>query len=468
MAEQKLLIIDDEYYMIKGLQRVLSYELEDVEVDICSRSDLALRMLLEKHYDLVLLDIRMPEVDGLELLPRIKKIHPDIQVIMMTAFGNIDLAVQSIKQGAFDFISKPFEMQDLIELLHTSLKKSRLSRTRKSGLSPRHSGLADLIGKTRPMQELFALISSIAPTDYSVLIRGESGTGKELVARSIHNLSPRKDRKLITVNCPALPEHLLESELFGYRKGAFTGALQDRNGLFQEAHGSSILLDEIADIPIPVQTKLLRVLQEQEIRPLGSNKNIPVDVRILSTTNQDLEQKLQDKTFREDLFFRLNVVTIKTPALEEIKEDIPLMVDFFIQQTCAETDIPPKPFAPGAIELLKHRAWPGNVRELQNVIRRALVFSSGDEVTRRDIVQTETNDRKVENGVKHVNVEELEPYSQAKERVLHRFSSEYVEQLMQKTGGNISQAAKLGGLSRVALQKILRRTGVDPQRFREE
>jgi DNA-binding NtrC family response regulator len=466
MAEQNLLIIDDEYYMIKGLQRVLSYELEDVEVDICSRSDLALRMLLEKHYDLVLLDIRMPEVDGLELLPKIKKIHPDIQVIMMTAFGNIDLAVQSIKQGAFDFISKPFEMPDLIELLHSGLKRSRL-RNRKS-LSPRHSGLADLIGKTRPMQELFALISSIAPTDYSVLIRGESGTGKELVARSIHNLSPRKDREFITVNCPALPEHLLESELFGYKKGAFTGALQDKKGLFQEAHGSSILLDEIADIPIPVQTKLLRVLQEQEIRPLGSNKNTPVDVRILSTTNQDLEQKLQDKTFREDLFFRLNVVTIKTPALEEIKDDIPLMVDFFIQQTCAEMDIPPKPFSPGAIERLKHRAWPGNVRELQNVVRRALIFSTENEVTPGDITQVETNEQKRENSVENPRGEGLEPYNQAKERVLQKFSAEYVEHLMQETGGNISQAAKLGGLSRVALQKILRRTGVDPQRFREE
>jgi len=466
MAEQNLLIIDDEYYMIKGLQRVLSYELEDVEVDICSRSDLALRMLLEKHYDLVLLDIRMPEVDGLELLPKIKKIHPDIQVIMMTAFGNIDLAVQSIKQGAFDFISKPFEMPDLIELLHSGLKRSRL-RNRKS-LSPRHSGLADLIGKTRPMQELFALISSIAPTDYSVLIRGESGTGKELVARSIHNLSPRKDREFITVNCPALPEHLLESELFGYKKGAFTGALQDKKGLFQEAHGSSILLDEIADIPIPVQTKLLRVLQEQEIRPLGSNKNTPVDVRILSTTNQDLEQKLQDKTFREDLFFRLNVVTIKTPALEEIKDDIPLMVDFFIQQTCAEMDIPPKPFSPGAIERLKHRAWPGNVRELQNVVRRALIFSTENEVTPGDITQVETADPKEENSMEYGSVEGLEPYNQAKERVLQKFSADYVEHLMQKTGGNISQAAKLGGLSRVALQKILRRTGVDPQKFREE
>jgi DNA-binding NtrC family response regulator len=379
---------------------------------------------------------------------------------MMTAFGNIDLAVQSIKQGAFDFISKPFEMPDLIELLHSGLKRSRL-RNRKS-LSPRHSGLADLIGKTRPMQELFALISSIAPTDYSVLIRGESGTGKELVARSIHNLSPRKDREFITVNCPALPEHLLESELFGYKKGAFTGALQDKKGLFQEAHGSSILLDEIADIPIPVQTKLLRVLQEQEIRPLGSNKNTPVDVRILSTTNQDLEQKLQDKTFREDLFFRLNVVTIKTPALEEIKDDIPLMVDFFIQQTCAEMDIPPKPFSPGAIERLKHRAWPGNVRELQNVVRRALIFSTENEVTPGDITQVETNEQKRENSVENPRGEGLEPYNQAKERVLQKFSAEYVEHLMQETGGNISQAAKLGGLSRVALQKILRRTGVDP------
>lgn len=468
MPEQRLLIIDDEVYMLKGLQRVLAYELPEVEIDLCSQPDQALRMVLEKPYSLVLLDIRMPGVDGMELLPRIRQADPRITVIMMTAFGNIDLAVQSIKQGASDFISKPFEMEDLVHLVRTHLKRSQLLPGREHGFAScdPQSGLAQLVGRSKPMQDLLAFISSIAPTDYPVLIRGESGTGKELVAQAIHSFSNRGQHKLIPVNCPAIPEHLLESELFGYKKGAFTGALQDKEGLFQEANSSSLLLDEIADIPISVQTKLLRVLQEQEIRPLGSGKNLPVDVRILSTTNQDLEQMIENKSFREDLFYRLNVVTVRTPRLEDIQEDIPLLVDFFIQQVCAELDMPPKPFSAPVMERLQNRSWPGNVRELQNVVRRAIIFCPGDEITLQDIDWGENNGRTEQAKAGHVQAGALEPYTQAKERVLQKFTTDYVHQLMQQTGGNISQAAKLAGISRVALQKILRRAGVDPREYR--
>ncbi|MFW6313977.1 MAG: sigma-54-dependent transcriptional regulator, partial [Desulfohalobiaceae bacterium] len=331
MAKQQLLIVDDEQDMLQGLQRLLSFELQDVEVEVSSHSAQALRLLQEQGFDLVLLDIRMPDMDGLELLQRIKQLDPWITVIMMTAYGSIEIAVQSIKQGAYDFISKPFEMQDLLRLLRKGLERSQLIRENlnlRRHLSEK-SGFRSLVGQSRPMQKLFEGIRSIAHTDYTVLIRGESGTGKELVARAIHDLSKRGSRSLVTVNCPAIPENLLESELFGHRKGAFTGALQDQKGLFVQAHGSTLLLDEIADIPVSVQTKLLRVLQEQEIRPLGSERQISVDVRILSTTNQDLEQKLQDRSFREDLFYRLNVVSIKTPSLEEVKEDIPLLADHF-------------------------------------------------------------------------------------------------------------------------------------------
>ncbi|MFW5819455.1 MAG: sigma-54 interaction domain-containing protein [Desulfovermiculus sp.] len=307
---------------------------------------------------------------------------------------------------------------------------------------------------------------SIGPTEYAVLIRGQSGTGKELVARAIHDLSKRGGRSLVTVNCPAIPESLLESELFGHKRGAFTGALQDQKGLFQEAHGSSLLLDEIADIPVSVQTKLLRVLQEQEIRPLGSNRQISVDVRILSTTNQDLEKKLQDKSFREDLFYRLNVVTLKTPCLEDIREDIPLLVDFFSHKVCAELDLPPKSFSAAVMELMQDRSWPGNVRELQNVVRRAIIFGQGDEITLQDIDWGENNGRASQAEAGPVQAGTLEPYTQAKERVLQGFTAEYVHQLMQQSEGNISHAAKLAGISRVALQKILRRAGVDSQAYR--
>jgi DNA-binding NtrC family response regulator len=324
------------------------------------------------------------------------------------------------------------------------------------------------------MQRLFETIRSIAHTDYAVLIRGQSGTGKELVARAIHDLSKRGRRSLVTVNCPAVPENLLESELFGHKKGAFTGALQDQKGLFQEAHGSSLLLDEIADIPVAVQTKLLRVLQEQEIKPLGSNRQISVDVRILSTTNQDLEEKLLDKSFREDLFYRLNVVNIRTPSLEEIKEDIPLLVDHFARQACTELEVECKQFSIEALELLMQKKWPGNIRQLQNFIRRVLIFTKNAEITAQDIKAVQEPDQQEmqisgEPQQYRFSFEAgVEPYSKAKERVLQQFTAEYAQKLLHKTAGNVSQAAKLAGLSRVALQKILRRTGLEPANYRSD
>ncbi|MFO8033018.1 MAG: sigma-54 dependent transcriptional regulator [Desulfohalobiaceae bacterium] len=472
MAKQQLLIVDDEQDMLQGLQRVLSQELKDVEVETCQESGQALGLLQDKDHDLVLLDIRMPDMDGLELLQRIKELDPWITVIMMTAYGSIEVAVQSIKQGAYDFISKPFEMQDLLRLLRKGLERSQLIRENlnlRRHLSEK-SGFASLIGQSKPMQKLFESIRSIAHTDYAVLIRGESGTGKELVARAIHDLSKRGDRSLVTVNCPAIPENLLESELFGHRKGAFTGALQEQKGLFVQAHGSSLLLDEIADIPVSVQTKLLRVLQEQEIRPLGSERQISVDVRILSTTNQDLEQKLKERSFREDLFYRLNVVSIMTPSLEEVKEDIPLLADHFAREVCGELGVEYKQFSPQALDLLMQKSWPGNVRQLQNFVRRAIIFTGNSEISTQDVGMVEGQGQQETEANAPGQEDDLwiEPYSRAKDRVLQRFSAEYAQQLLQRTRGNVSQAAKLAGLSRVALQKLLRRTGVDPACFRQE
>ncbi len=472
MDKQQLLIIDDEQDMLQGLQRVLSYELQQVEVDTCHEAGKALDLLQDRHHDLVLLDIRMPDVDGLELLERIKSVDPWVTVIMMTAYGSIEVAVQAMKKGAYDFISKPFEMDDLLRLLRKGLERSQLLRENlnlRKHLS-QSSGFASLVGQSRPMQYLFDSIRSIAHTDYSVLIRGQSGTGKELVARAIHDLSKRGHRKLVTVNCPAIPEHLLESELFGHRKGAFTGATKDQQGLFEAAQNSSLLLDEIADIPVSIQTKLLRVLQEQEVRPLGSNRNIRVDVRILSTTNQDLEQNLREKSFREDLFYRLNVVTIKTPSLEEIKEDIPLIADHFTRQVCQELNVEHKQFSPQAMDQLMQMKWPGNVRELQNFVRRVILFTGNQEISTRDVAALEGQKQNSE----YIDLQgldagpEMEPYSQAKDRLLQQFTSAYVQELLQKSKGNVSRAAKLAGLSRVALQKMLRRTGVDPGQYRQD
>jgi DNA-binding NtrC family response regulator len=471
MSKQRLLIVDDEQDMLQGLQRVLGYELQDVDVDVCSQAGQALGLIQDKGHDLVLLDIRMPEMDGLELLQRIKRLDPWITVIMMTAYGSIEVAVQSIKQGAYDFITKPFDMQDLQRLLCKGLERSQLIRENLN--LRRHiseqSGFGRFIGQSRPMQRLFENIRSIAHTEYAVLIQGQSGTGKELVARAIHDLSRRSGRSLMTVNCPAIPESLLESELFGHKRGAFTGALQDQKGLFQEAHGSSLLLDEIADIPVSVQTKLLRVLQEQEIRPLGGNRQISVDVRILSTTNQDLERKIEDKSFREDLFYRLNVVSITTPSLEEIKEDIPLLADHFAKEACRELGMECKQFSPRALDLLMQMQWPGNVRQLQNFVRRALIFTGDLEIRPHNIAAVQGRSLENEDApgrAKETTDAVVEPYSQAKDRVLQEFTADYAQQLLHKSKGNVSQAAQLAGLSRVALQKILRRTGVDPAQYK--
>ena len=305
-------------------------------------------------------------------------------------------------------------------------------------------------------------IAAVAGSDYTVLLRGESGTGKELAARAIHALSRRAGGPLLSVNCPAIPDQLLESELFGHVRGAFTGAERDRKGLFPSAHGGVIVLDEIGDIPASVQTKLLRVLQEREVRPVGSSRSIPVDVRILAATNQDLEARIADKTFREDLYYRLNVLSIRMPPLREHREDIPLLATAFLERACRETGIGEKAFSAEGLAELTGRDWPGNVRELLNFVRRLTVFCRGDCIGREAIRaadQTRSDPAEAASDLPS-------PYLEAKARVVDAFTRRYVEQLLGQTRGNISEAARLSGLERVSLQKILRRLGIAAEGFR--
>lgn len=311
MAQQHLLIIDDEVDMLQGLSRVLTLELDTVSVVTATNPVEALKLIGTRTFELILLDIRMPELDGMALLARILETDPNVTVIMMTAYGSIETAVEAIRRGAYDFVTKPFEIPDLLQVLRKGLERGRLIRENlslRAKVSEQNS-FANFVGQTAPMRRLYDTIQALAHTNYTVLIRGQSGTGKELVARAIHDLSKRKSLPFLAVNCPAIPEQLLESELFGHKKGAFTGADTDYVGLFEEADGSTLLLDEIGDIPVTLQTKLLRVLQEQELRPLGGVKSKRINVRILASTNQDLEKKINERTFREDLFYRLNVVT---------------------------------------------------------------------------------------------------------------------------------------------------------------
>jgi DNA-binding NtrC family response regulator len=473
MAQDRILIIDDEEDMLEGLRRLFNQHLPEAEVITASRPRQALRLVRQLPVDLVLLDIRMPEVNGFELLEALRKEDPWNTVIMITAFGSIEVAVEAMRLGAYDFITKPFNTESLVRAVRKALERNRLIREN------RHlrlqvadaNGFAGLVGQSPPMRRLYEKIQAIAPTDYPVLIRGESGTGKELVARAIHALSRRSRRPLVAVSCPAIPEHLLESEFFGHRRGAFTGADRDHIGLFEEAHDSSLFLDEIGDIPVSIQIKLLRVLQEREIKPLGATKNLKVDARILSSTNQDIEAKIQDRSFREDLYYRLNVVTIRTPSLEEIKEDLPLLVSHFSRLACSELGLAPKRFTAGALDELMRRPWPGNVRELQNLLRRVVMFSPesiirASELRALEGVATDSTPARAfpENG----DDDEIELYSQAKERLVRQFTFTYVSNLLAKTGGNVSQSAVLSGLGRASLQKIMRRLGIKSESYRTE
>lgn len=468
---QKLLIVDDELDMLEGLQRVLAYELEGVQIVISAAPLEVLDLMHRQPFDLVLLDLRMPDMDGMALLEAVQKRDIRPTVIMMTAYGDIETAVSAIKQGAYDFITKPFEIPDLVRTLKKGLERSRLigeNLNLRRQVSEK-AAFEAFMGQSAPVQRLYETITSVANTDYAVLIRGESGTGKELVARAIHAMSKRGSRALVAVNCPAIPEHLLESELFGHQKGAFTGAIANHKGLFEEAHGSSLLLDEIADIPVTVQTKLLRVLQEQEIRPLGSTRGFQVDVRILSTTNQNLEEKIRERAFREDLYYRLNVVTIHTPNLKQMREDIPLLVKHFSGKVCKELEIPGKRIAPGVMEQLAGREWPGNVRELQNFVRRLVVFSTGDEIDEKGL-QAASATTGVDTGLAGVApaADRIASYALEKDKVVHAFTADYVDKLLRQTRGNITRAAQVAGLSRQALQKIMQRTGIDPDAYRGE
>lgn len=472
MISEKLLIIDDEEDLLDGLSRMLRPELPNVDILTMADERQALYRLSRTPMDLVLLDIRMPEIDGLDLLEAMLKNDPLLTVVMMTGHGTIELAVEAMKKGAYDFITKPFDKPVLVRALRKGLERNRLLRENRQlrRQVAGEKGFGGLVGQSVPMRRLYKAIQAISQSDYSVLIRGESGTGKELTARAIHDQSKRKSRSMVTVNCPAIPEQLLESELFGHKRGAFTGAERDKTGLFAEAHESSLFLDEVGDLPLSIQTKLLRVLQEGEIKPLGSNTTIRIDVRIIAATNRDLEADIKAGRFRSDLYYRLNVVALRTPSLAEIREDIPLLTDRFTRMVCSELDMPSKRFTADALEYLVKKPWPGNIRELQNVVRRAVIFSAENNIRGADLAAADglINPREpCPDDVVHFGPGmEWELYKTAKEKVVHRFTSEYVRQLLENTAGNVTKAAELSGLGRASLQKIMRRLGLKSEQFK--
>lgn len=462
---QKLvMVVDDEPDMLSMLRLVLKKKCS-CDVITAASGSIALSLLKEHSPDVVVSDIKMPDLDGLELLKKIRKHDPSISVVIMTGYGTIDMAVQSLKDGAYDFLEKPFDKDHIVRVVNNCIERTLLLRTNQE-LKEKISHLSSpqgFVGQGPALTRALDLINRVANTDATVLIRGESGTGKEVAARALHNLSHRKHKAMITVNCPALPENVLESELFGYSKGAFTGAVHEKKGLFLEAHGSTIFLDEIADIPVSVQTKLLRVLQEKEIQPLGQNKTIKVDARVVASTNQDLEAKIKNGEFREDLFYRLNVVTVTMPNLHEMPEDIPLLIHHFFSKFKSQYGRDNLIVPPDILQQLYQRTWKGNIRELQNSIKRIVLLTAGGSVEISDLNELlENRDEKPVIREGSTGFEDLyaTPYNEAKAEIVKRFSTSYVHNLLTSYNGNVSSASASCGLERQGLQRIMRRYNI--------
>jgi DNA-binding NtrC family response regulator len=466
----RVVIVDDEVDFARGLARLVEGHFSGLTVEAAHSGEEALRLLSASPAQLMITDLRMPEMTGLQLLSGALALQPDLSMVVLTAYGTIETAVEALRAGAYDFLTKPIEPEQLFRVVEKGLERSRLleenNRLRRILASKEVGG--ELVGEGPAMRQLKRTIAAVAQSEYTVLIRGESGTGKELVARMVHHLGPRAARPFLAVNCPSIPENLLESELFGHVRGAFTGADRDHKGLFAAADKGTIHLDEIGDISPAVQTKLLRVMQDGEVRPVGSNKSSRVNVRVVASTNQDLEALMQAKTFREDLYYRLNVLTITMPTLRERGDDIPLLAGHFFRMACREMGLTEKEVDPEVMHWLAAQPWPGNVRELQNFVRRLTVFAATERVDMNllHVVRQGGCLPELPNGVMRGRQTQLGPYKAAKAEAVAVFTQSYVNELLAQTKGNVSEAARVSGISRVALQKILSRMGEKAARFR--
>jgi DNA-binding NtrC family response regulator len=461
---RQILIVDDEMDMLQLLKRSLEPDL-NCKVETALSGEQALKLLERKIFDLVLADIKMPGMDGLELLELIKRENPDLTVVMMTGHGDIDMAVKAMKSGAYDFITKPFDHDALLLRLEKALERSSLlmENIRLQEECRESDVFQNLVGKSAKMQRVYETIQMVAKTDLTVLITGESGTGKDLAAKAIHTLSNRRSGPFVAVNCPTVPENILESELFGYKKGAFTHATQNKAGLFQAAHRGTIFLDEIGDINPTIQTKLLRVIQEKEIKPLGDTRTVEVDVRIISSTNRNLKEKIKNNEFREDFFYRLNVLPLELPPLRKHQEDIPLIANHLLEKHNRKLEKSVSKISTDLMEIFMQRTWEGNVREMENVIMQGILFSGGDEITPRDVGFKKKTQNSGFTGRTFQDV----AYKDAKEQVLKQFNADFIGNLLIMNKGNVTQAARLCGLERQALQQIMRRYGMKAEPFRK-
>lgn len=453
MAGEHILIVDDD----KNMLEVLRFRLEAEEYKVTSTNMVkdALIMAKDELFDMALVDLKIDKDNGIELMQKLHRLSPEMPVIILTAYGTIGTAVDAMKQGAYSYLTKPFDRRELCLQIKNGLEKSSLSREirRLRALVGERYEFENIIGKSKKMQEVMEQISRAAEIDSNVCIYGESGTGKELMAKSLHLLSSRKEKLFVAINCAAIPEGLLEAELFGYERGAFTGAVRNKKGFFAQADEGTIFLDEISEMSESMQAKLLRVLQEKEFHPLGAEKSIKVDVKIIAATNKNLEDEVKSRNFREDLFYRIHVIPVYIPPLRERKEDIPLLADHFIKKFAKDMKKEIKGISTPALQKLLSYEWPGNVRELENSIEYAVAMTTGNIIGEDLILQTKT----VEQG-------ELKPLKKAK----NEFERKYISNLISLTRGNVSKASRLAGKYRSDFYDLLKKHNLKTADFKSD
>ena len=451
---EKILIVDDDPAILKVL--TMRLEAENYSVTGVEDGDEAFDLQNRGFFDLALIDYQLKEQTGIQLMEKLHGIDPDLPVIVLTAYGTIQRAVEAIQKGAHSFLTKPFKDAELIQQVRTCLEKRSLVKEVKElrGMVSKQYGFDNIIGRDRKMKKVLKLVAQAADTDSNVLIQGESGTGKELIAKTLHVASSRQKAPFIAVNCGAIPETLFESELFGHKKGAFTGAVGNRQGLLEKAQGGTFFFDEISEIPITVQAKLLRVIQENEFYPLGGGEKVLLNVRMVAATNTDIAQEVKKGNFREDLYYRIHVIPIKLPPLRERKESIPLLANHFLNEFKTRMDKPVKKFSAEAMEKLLRFPWPGNIRELKNVIEYSVAMSDSDIIS---------NDLIILNEAEH----SLHKVKSLKDAKLE-FERDYLVELLELTQGNVSRAAKLAGKYRADFYELMKKCGLQADDFRKQ
>lgn len=449
----KVLFIDDDYEFTNMLSTFIS--MEGYEAETSNSPKKALLLLKDIYFDFVITDIRMPEMDGLKFLEEALKIRPELTVIVMSAYGTYETAIEAVKRGAYDYIAKPFNPEELLLLLKKAEERENLKRENnllKMQLK-KESGLESIIGNSQAIQEIKDKIKKAASVDVTVVIQGESGTGKELVARAIHNLSRRSPKPMITINCAALPENLIESELFGHTRGAFTDAHQDKPGLFEEANGSSLFLDEIGELPVALQTKLLRAIETKEIRRIGENRDRKIDVRIIAATSRNLLEDVKKGKFREDLYYRLNVFNIFIPPLRERREDIPILLKHFVEKFVIKHNKKMPLISKDLINHLSRLNWEGNIRQLENAVESAIIMCDSEELNISHFPQ-----------ISNVGSSEIDSIITGDDKSLAsavaRFEKQYIIKILESVGGNRTKAAKIMNISHRTLLYKLKEYGI--------